>query len=123
MVVLGTSPVLEIAPKTDTAVAVRWVGEEILAVNPKRVVAAVVVLTGPENWSRAVLNTASVGMTDEFINRCVIIAPVLSIGGIFVPCMEPINDGLPNLQVSGFDAPKIAYSKYATRDPAVRPIL
>jgi hypothetical protein len=115
------NPVLEVTFKTATAVGVSCSSEEVLVVNPKRMVAAAVTLTCPENWSRAVLNTASVGITDvKFISRGFITATVLSIGGITVPGMRP---GLPSLQVLGFDAPKIASSKYATRDPAVRPIL
>ena len=118
------SPVLGVTLKTAATAGVSCSSEVVLVVNPKRIVAAVVALTGPTSWSRTVLDPASVGMTDDrFINRGVTTATVLSICGICVPCMGPINDGLPILQILGLAAPKIASSKYATRDPAVRPIL
>jgi hypothetical protein len=124
VVLKETSPVLEVTLKTATAAGVSCSSEVVLVANPKRIVAAVVALTGPTSWSRTVLDPASVGMTDDkFINRGVTAAIVLSICGICVPGMGPINDGLPILQISGLAAPKIASSKYATRDPAVRPIL
>lgn len=119
-----TRPVLDVTLKSVPADGVRCSSEEVLVVNPKRMVVATVALMGPTSWSRAVLDPASVGMIDDkFVNRGVMIPPVLSIGGIFVPGIGIINGGLPSLQISGFDAPKIASSKYATRDPAVRPIL
>lgn len=122
MVVLkGTSPVLGVTLKI---AGVSCSTEVVLMVNPKRNVAALVALTGPTSWSRKVLDPASAGpVDDKFMNRGVTTATVLSICGIFVPGMGPINDGLPILQISGLAAPKIASSKYATRDPAVRPIL
>jgi len=114
VVLTETSPVLEVSCSS----------EMVLVVNPKRNVTAAVALTGPTSWSETVLDPASVGPTDDkFIIRGVTTATVLSICGIFVPGMGPINDGLPILQISGLAAPKIASSKYATRDPAVRPIL
>jgi len=124
VVLKETSPVLEVTLKTAAVVGVSCSSEMVLVVNPKRIVAAVVALAGPTSWSRTVLNPASVGMIDDkFINIGVTTATVLSICGIFVPGMGLINDGLPILQISGLAAPKIASSKYATRDPAVRPIL
>jgi hypothetical protein len=124
VVLKETSPVLEVALKTATAAGVSCSSEMVLVVNPKRIVAAVVALTGPTSWSRIVLEPTSVGpIDDRFINRGVTTATVLSICGIFVPGMGLVNDGLPILQISGLAAPKIASSKYATRDPAVRPIL
>jgi len=124
VVLKETSPVLEVTLKTAAAAGVSCSSEVVLVFNPKRIVAAVVALRGPTSWSRTVLEPASVGMIDDkFINRGVTTATVLSICGIFVPDMGPINDGLPILQISGLAAPKIASSKYATRDPAVRPIL
>jgi hypothetical protein len=124
VVLKETSPVLEVTLKTATAAGVSCSSEMVLVVNPKRIVAAIVALTGPTSWSGIVLDPASVGpIVVIFINRGVTTAIVLSICGIFVPGMGPINDGLPILQILGLAAPKIASSKYATRDPAVRPIL
>jgi hypothetical protein len=123
VVLKETSPVLDVMLKF-AAAGVRCSSEEVLVVNPKRMVAATVALRGPTSWSRTVLDPASVGMIDDkFVNRGVTTPTVLSIGGIFVPGMGFINDGPPSLHIPGFDAPKIASSKYATRDPAVRPIL
>lgn len=109
---------------TAAAAGVSCSGEKVFVVNPKRMVVAIVALRGPTSWFGAVLDPASVGMTDDrFVNNGVTIATVLSAGENLVPGMGFIIGGPPGLQVSGFDAPKIASSKYATREPAVRPIL
>jgi hypothetical protein len=88
------------------------------------VVAAAVILRDPTICFGAILDAASVGTTDDmFVNRGVTIATVLTTGASFVPGVGFINDGPPGLQMLGCDGPKIASNKYATRDPAVRPIL
>jgi hypothetical protein len=123
------------------AVGVSRSGEKGCAANPKMaaartvavvavvvgvsalVVVVTVALRGPTSWFGAVLNPASVGMIDDkFVKRGV--APVTALAGrTFVPGMGCINDGLPSLHGSTCGTPKIASSKYATRDPAVRPML
>jgi hypothetical protein len=86
--------------------------------------AAAVVLRDPTSCLGAMLDPASVGMADDmFVNRGITIATVLTTGGIFVPGVGITNVGPPGLQVLGCDGPKIASNKYATRDPAVRPML
>jgi hypothetical protein len=125
-----------------TAVGVTFSGAKVCAATPRTVVArtvavaavmlvvnvvvlaATVVLKGPKSWFGVILDPASVGTIDDrFVSAGITIATVLEIGGNFVLDMELINDDPPGLQVSGCDAPKIASNKYATRDPAVRPML
>jgi hypothetical protein len=137
-----TSPELDVPFRIVAAAGVNCSGEKVRATIPRTVVArtvavtavegvvsavvmaATVVLRGPTSWFGAILDPASVGTTDEkFVNRGVTIATVLTTCGIFVPGVGLINDGPPGLQVLGCGGPKIASSKYATRDPAVRPML
>jgi hypothetical protein len=138
----GTSPVLEVTLKMAAEVDVNCSGEKVRTAILRTVVAsmvpvtaaagvagtviraATVVLTDPTSCFGAILGPASVGITDDiFVNRGVAIATVLTTCGILVPDVGIINDGPPGLQVLGCDGPKIASNKYATRDPAVRPML
>lgn len=138
-----TSPELEVPLKMAAAAGVNCSGEKVCTAIPRTVVArtvavtavegvvsavvvvaATVALRGPTSCFGAILDTASVGITDDrFVNRGVTIVTVLTTCGIFVSGVGLINDGPPGLQVLGCDGPKIASNKYATRDPAVRPML
>lgn len=144
VVLKETNPELYVPLAIADAVGVTFSGEKVCATNPMTVVArtvavavaavmvvasavvlaATVALRGPKSWFRVVLDPASVGMMDDkFVNAGVTIATVLENCGNIVLGKGLVNDAPPGLQVSGCCAPKIASSKYATRDPAVRPML
>lgn len=137
----GTNAELYVILEIAAAVGVIFSGARVCAATPKTVartvavaavmlvvnavvLAATVVLKGPKSWFGVILDPASVGMMyDKFVNAGVNISTVFEISGNFVLGMGLIIDDLPGLQVSGCGAPKIASNKYATRDPAVRPML
>lgn len=113
-----------VIPKTVVARTVAVAVAAVMLVVNAVVLAATVVFKGPKSWFGVILDPALVGMIDDkFVNTGVTMATVLEIGGNFVLGMGLINDDPPGLQVLGCGAPKIASNKYATRDPAVRPML
>lgn len=117
---VGVRSVCEVRPRTVLARTVAVAAMVVVANVVADVAVTVVLRRGPSNWLGVALGPATVGKMDDTF---VIAATLLTTGGsTFVPGMVCNTDGM-GLHMCSCEGPRMASRRYATRDPAVRPIL
>ena len=117
-IAVGVKSVCAVRPRTVLARTVAVAVMVLVARVVPAVVVTVVLRRGPKTWFGVTLEPATVGKMDDIF---VITGMLLTAeGNIFVPT---IVRNVVGLHISGFEGPRMASSRYATRDPAVSPIL